>query len=719
MNRSGLTRNEPSLCAIVLSALVLASCGGGDNSPPRPNEPPQVGVEFPCEGCRAFGGAISVTGTASPGPDGASGDAIDRITVDAGGQFVEAIVQTDGRWIARDVPLPGDSTTFSLSATVTDLNGGSDSVALDLEYEPTLASALLVLDPVRANRGYLFELGNGGERLFSVDLTTNLFTLIREFDGLFQVAAVDIDASGSRMFILEYTGGIRAIDLATGETSTVSDASTGTGPALSFAFYMAFDADDNRFIVYDDDQHALFAVDATTGNRVIVSDNIGPGPGELVTAVSGLALDSVNDTAYIIDSSTEVSAIDLGSGNRTALAGSGDIFARPREMAFDPARDTLAIVDVEDHVVRVDLATGVATIISDGADYPGLELGRFPPRVTYDPLGDRYVISDANVDVFLDDTDRLIAVDPDTGARSLLIDNHLGTGPAAYGPGHLALDAAGQQLYLAAQLSASIVRVDLATGERHLIADSATGTGEPIAVPGDIALDLSGNRAFVLDLMNHTLVAVALDSGNRTILASSLIGTGPMLAAPISLDADLANERVYILDHGIPAVVAVDLASGDRTIVSDSSNSGPELVEFYGALLDAENNRLIIAENGFGATRQCKLVAVDLATGDRMTLVSNDIGGTEPLIDIPQAVYWVDEPDSVVVAAFDRFYLVDLNTGDRRVIADWDIGNGANPFGSRDVAYDPTKRVFYSWDSNYEALFQYELATGDRVAVTH
>lgn len=687
----------------------------------HPNEPPELAVDFPCNGCRVSGSALSVTGTAGPGADAghtAEVDGIEAVTVEAGDHAVQALVQTDGRWVAQNLPLPGDSTTLSLSITATDRFGESDSTVLPMEYAPTLPAAFVATDPVTANRAYLLEAEVWITRLFRIDLATGLLTLIREF-GLFdlgQVTAIDIDASASRLFMAEYTGTIHVVDLATGAMATVSGAATGSGPSFDRVLGLAFDDDDERVIGWNDDPKALFAVDVATGARAVVSDNTGAGTGDLFFNPAGLALDPANDIAYLHQPPDDFVIVELGTGNRSTLPKSGDAFNGAVEIGYDAARNALAVVDREDQVIQVDLATGARTVISDGASHPGFELGGFPWQLTYDALGDRYVISDLSING--DDTDRLIGIDPGTGTRSVLFDNHLGTGAEASGAGEVALDAAGGQVYLAASDTGNIVRVDLATGERYVVADAATGTGSPIGTPGDIALDLPGNRLFVIDSSNATLVAVTLDSGNRMTLASDLIGTGPGLSIPVALAADLANERVYVLDQGIPAIVAVDLASGERTIVSDASNSGPALVSFYGALLDADNNRLLISDTGDGSTVETRLVAVDLATGDRTTLSGWGVG-SGPFLNDLRTVARADEPTRVIVSSFDRFYLVDLTNGDRQVIAGPETGNGENPFGSMDVVYDPAKRVFYSWDQHYEALFQYDLTTGDRVAVSH
>lgn len=686
----------------------------------HPDEPPELAVHFPCAGCRVSGAAVSVSGTVTSGPDTghtAEVDGVDSVIVDAGAGSVEAQVDTDGRWTAQNVPLPPDATQVSLSVTATDLFGESANAVLDMEHGPTLATALVGFDPVTAERGYILDQGAGTHRLFGIDFTTHLLTEIHEFDAseLAQVTDVEIDDGAGRLFVNQLPDAIGVIDLATGALSILADADTGSGPDLQRPLRLAFDTDDQRLVVYDDLQKALFTVDVATGARDIVSDNVDQGSGAPFAQPTALTIDSAHDVAYLGEPPGELIAVDLASGARSTLSTTGEPLAAVRAMAFDAPRSVLVLFDEFDRVTLVDLATGNHTPLSEGAGLPEFEIGNVPVQLLYDALGDRYVISDFGANVT--DTDKFVAVDPESGNRSLLFDNHHGSGAVAYGGVHLALDADGAQIYLAADASARVLRVDLETGDRQLVSDENTGTGAAIGTPGDIVLDAAVNRALVLDGQNAALLAVALDSGDRTTITSGSIGSGPKLVSPTALAADLARDRVFVLDPGVPAIFVVDLGTGERTIVSDASNSGPALVSFFGAVLDSENQRLIVAENGDGSTAQTAIVAVDLVTGHRKIISGFDTG-SGPFLNLLLGVAWADEPDSVIVSAFERFYLVDLATGDRQAIADGDVGNGEDPFNVNDVVFDPGKRVFYSWDFDYEAFFQYDLATGDRVTVS-
>jgi DNA-binding beta-propeller fold protein YncE len=79
---------------------------------------------------------------------------------------------------------------------------------------------------------------------------------------------------------------------------------------------IALDSANNRDLVVDSSLAAVVAVDFSTGDRTILSDNAtGTGPNFLFP--EGIALDSANNRVLVVDSSlAAVIAVEPISGNR-------------------------------------------------------------------------------------------------------------------------------------------------------------------------------------------------------------------------------------------------------------------------------------------------------------------------------------------------------------------------------------------------------------------
>lgn len=702
----------------------------------HPNAPPELAIHFPCAGCRFYGDAISVSGTATAGADDAfvtGVDAIESVVVDAGGASVTAVVEPDGHWIARNVPVPGTATTVSLSVMASDRFGETDQGSRDISYGPTLTTVLIAHDPVARDIFYLLDEWTTYERLLKVDLATGLASTIyesRDNDTAFhQVLNMVIDSGSTRAIFNDISSlnnvpfGIVGADLNTGLPFALSDSTHGTGPELSSPWGMALDADDQRLVVYDRDQNALFLIDAATGNRTIVSDNDGTGAGPLFVDPNQIAVDSAKNTAIVFEASVnEFLSVDLVSGDRTPWSGTGDPIHVAWAADFDPLRSVFVSLNLAvDGVYVVDPAQESVTLHS--ASTPEFVAGS-PLDLVVDEVADRYVLSDYSNNVLNGDTDRLLRIDPVTGERSLLFDDARGSGPtpngnAANGAASLAVDAANDDLILGSESTDSILRIDVGTGDRELVSGPGTGNGDDFLTIRDIALDPAGNRVLVIDEDNAALMAADLATGDRSIISGAGTGDGPVFDAPAALAADLDNGRVFVADGGIEAIAAVELTTGERTILSDSSNAGPPIENPTGVALDRDGDRLLVTDQGTSSATENELIAVDLATGER-TLVSGFMAGggdTEFFIQVLDLVL-VEGANRAIITSGSTFYSVDLATGDRSILLEPETGNGEALPNSTSIAYDPATRVLYTWDEMFEAVFAVDATTGDRVVVS-
>jgi hypothetical protein len=137
----------------------------------------------------------------------------------------------------------------------------------------------------------------------------------------------------------------------------------------------------------------------------------------------------------------------------------------------------------------------------------------------------------------------IFAVDPTTGARTLVTGQGRGTGPNLPGLDALAFDAPRNRLVSSGN---GLFAIDLATGNR-----SAINT-DVLFLPVGLALD--DTRAFVISRAilggSDFIEAVNLTTGARTTVSSTGVGTGPALMTPTDLVHDALNNRLLVVDSG-------------------------------------------------------------------------------------------------------------------------------------------------------------------------
>ena len=193
-----------------------------------------------------------------------------------------------------------------------------------------------------------------------------------------------------------------------------------SSPAFSSPRGIALDSANNRTLVVDSippTQATVVAVNSSTGDRTILSDNAtGVGPNFMFPR--GIALDSANNRALVVDSIppllTAVVAVDFSTGERIILSnnatGVGPNFSSPRGIALDSANNRALVVDSSlAAVVAVDLSTGDRTILSDSVTGTGPNF-LFPEGIALDSANNRILVLDSSLAA-------VIAVEPISGDR--------------------------------------------------------------------------------------------------------------------------------------------------------------------------------------------------------------------------------------------------------------------------------------------------------------
>jgi DNA-binding beta-propeller fold protein YncE len=232
---------------------------------------------------------------------------------------------------------------------------------------------------------------------------------------------IALDSANNRTLVVDSIpptqAAVVAVNSSTGDHAILSDNATGIGPNFLFLRGIALDSANNRALVVDSIPPlltAVVAVDFSTGERIILSNNA-TGVGPNFSSPRGIALDSANNRALVVDSSlAAVVAVDLSTGDRTILSdsvtGIGPNFSSPRGIALDSANNRTLVVDSSlAAVVAVDLSTGDRTILSDSVTGMGPNF-LFPEGITLDSANNRILVLDSSLAA-------VIAVEPISGDR--------------------------------------------------------------------------------------------------------------------------------------------------------------------------------------------------------------------------------------------------------------------------------------------------------------
>jgi Glucodextranase, domain B len=499
-----------------------------------------------------------------------------------------------------------------------ELASGKDTVISDSEVGSGPAFMRLVDVALDEERGRALVLDRGLDALLAVDLTTGARTVISdEVTGsgpmLDLVSGLVLDAEAGRALVIPGSieeDALLAVDLATGARTLISGQDRGTGPALAVTQDLALDATGNRVLITDLIR-GLVAVDLATGDRAILSGAAtAGGPG--LEEPDGVALDAQQGRALLVDAARDLLvAVDLETGGRTLLSGdtvgTGPELHKPQALALDGEARRVIIGDLIGYaLVAVDLTSGARSMISSYAVGQGPSLGNVQSVAldrADDGSGDRILVTNSYDDV-------LLAVDPATGARTVISGNGVGSGPALTDPSHLVVDEPGNQAVVV--MSAGIMAVSLDTGDRTLLA--SRGGNESIAwlymdPPCNHVLMASGSPfdhgLFALDLDTHVAVRVS-DYNACTEVPAGVLETPTY---------DPRTGRVLGWHDLITALMAVDTSTGACTtqVAPAIEGGGPWPYPHRAMLVDPATGLLLLADNVSKS-----LMALDPETGERV-----------------------------------------------------------------------------------------------------
>lgn len=487
------------------------------------------------------------------------------------------------------------------------------------------------------------------------------------------------------------------------------DQSVINEPLLLSMRRVVLDSANNRLFLIDSNLAGVIELDLSTGDRrILTGGTVGAGPS--LTDARAMALDSTNSRLLVADSDLlALVAVDLSTGDRTTVAsdsvGSGASVSSAGVALDSTGNRALMTQAALDAIIEVDLDNGNRTILSDLGHGTGTGFDS-PTAIAFDSVNDlAFVVDQSFDDIFV--------VDLNTGNRELLIDNS-GSGVLLQTPSDVIYYGATNTLYVIDDGNLALVAINATTGARTRISKFGTiGDGLPLQALSGLAMAESGTQVYATNGLPDALLTIDLATGNRAILSDNYIGTGEHMTTALGITLDSDNQRAIVVNENINAdsIVAVDLQSGDRTTLSSNQvGGGITFTSPYGIAFDADSNSALVTDYGQGA-----LFSVNLSTGYRTVL--SDGSNTGPALSAPYGVV-IDSNNLralVVDDDLDALVAVDLTTGNRTLLSQaGSTGSGTGFSSPRGLTLDSVNDRVLVTDYSLEALFTVDLSTGDR-----
>lgn len=396
-----------------------------------------------------------------------------------------------------------------------------------------------------------------------------------------QPRGLALDGKGN-LFISDGGVKIRKLVLATGAVTTsagsgasVSIDGVGTAASLTNASHLAFDGAGNLYFA-DSKAHTLRKMNAssvvsTVAGRSGVSGALdGVGGAARFNLPLGVATDAAGNV-FVGDFSNHAIRKVTPGGVVTTFAGtrgksgtpSSGVFNGPADVARDSAGN-LYVPEVGNHIIRKITPQGVVTTFAGQAGVFGEVDGtggtaRFtgPTGVAVDASGNLFVAEFAGKTIRRVSSSGTVTTLAGLANTSGTTDGTGGTGGTARfaSPNHIAIDPAGQNLYVSENLTQTIRKVAISNGTTTTFAGSANQTGSTDATgaaarfntPLGLCTDSAGNL-YVADLGNHTIRKITTAGVVTTFAGSAGVsgsadgtGTAARFNAPKAITIDSAG----------------------------------------------------------------------------------------------------------------------------------------------------------------------------------
>jgi hypothetical protein len=231
---------------------------------------------------------------------------------------------------------------------------------------------LMAINPLQ-NIGYIWD--DASYNLYEVNLSSGERKLfLGEDNGLLNPSDMALDRFNNQLLIIEPSQkAVIAIDLTTKLISIISNNYGGSTPKYDSPVFLAHSEQTGKLYVADLGLKAIFEVNLNTGARSIISST-DKGAGPEFKSLTAMAIDDDGSTIYLVDkgngSTVEhaLIAIDTSTGDRKVVSGyhvgAGSNLDGTHSIHILSGTNQALILDHQD-LKLVDLSTGDRTILAN------------------------------------------------------------------------------------------------------------------------------------------------------------------------------------------------------------------------------------------------------------------------------------------------------------------------------------------------------------------
>ncbi|TQV67248.1 hypothetical protein FKG94_25995 [Exilibacterium tricleocarpae] len=665
---------------------------------------PTASVLFPPPKSLTEARTIVVRGSASDG----NGSGVARVTVD------DIAATTDDGYATWEVTLDLEQGNNTLVVETVDSLGNANSSAARIEIESSPYFFSLRNLTIDSSGNQLYAIDSTSRQVVRVNLSSGAITSITNRynaedparDGV--GVALALDEAGNRVLFFNRDGQLVAADLSTGERTIV--ASPYDTLDMAFEAYTtragspvsaSFDAANNRVVALDTNYDAIFAVGLSSGETTVLSSNLDEAANPFDGPVSMVA-DAANNRLLVADNRNDnIVSVDISTGARSVLLDNEGVesplqFEGPSRLAFVSASNTLYIYDASvfvRRIIAVNLSDNSRTIFSEG----GTQGFFSSPSFIHDAASNRLLMAEGK-------SIRTLSLGDSTEAE--LLSSHF---PVRENPLinalNFAVDSTNDSVYVldgylrrnqGSHVGAAIKRIDVLNQRRDLLAGGYIGDsftqpdGEllPFTIRNGIVVLDSNNNRLLLPHYPSSIISVDTESGEQAVFADGFDSSDPLFPDGTDVVVDNESNTAYFASTRTDSIITMNLDTGERGLLSSNTfpdASDPEAIRLAnpaGIALDRANNRLLVLD-AFTTSPRAVLMSVNLDTGERRVLASSDDNAGRRLARARDLAFDPETNTAYTIgqAGGDVVLAIDMDTANIRIL-------------SNNFADDPFNRLF-------------------------
>ncbi|MBI2128671.1 PQQ-binding-like beta-propeller repeat protein [Candidatus Woesearchaeota archaeon] len=196
-------------------------------------------------------------------------------------------------------------------------------------------------------------------------------------------------------------------------------------------------------------------------------------------------------------------------------------------------------------------------------------------------------------------------------------------------PGHLAVDSAGNTLYLTDYFNAKVRKVNLTTNTTSLISGGFVGSWG-IVLFNDTTLYVSDWDNCTIQKINLAMNATSTVAGNGTCGYAEGTGSSAMFNNPSGLAVNSNGTFLYVADYSNNRIRRIDLTTNTTSLIAGNGTAGytegvgnqTKFNNPYAATISPDNHYLYISDSGSHRIRR-----IDLTTNTTSLIAGNGTRG--------------------------------------------------------------------------------------------